>query len=146
MVKESSAACRIRAAWSEYKGYVVMQNPIDSKLCYVQAKGLPSWIFERISKSTSAGVTDETPAPIDPPAYVARCEQCGGIRWGCIRTKYNVLPSGEHRPYEAWGCLDCTGKQCPQCHGRNLVTDRAGTYCVDCLERPLKTLTDRQGV
>ena len=39
--------------------------------------------------------------------YITCCSRCGGVNWGCVGTDHDILSSGEHRPYEVWGCLNC---------------------------------------
>jgi hypothetical protein len=46
--QQADERCYIRVRWSEYKGYVIMQNPLDGKIYIVEAKGLPKWVFERL--------------------------------------------------------------------------------------------------
>jgi hypothetical protein len=64
------------------------------------------------------------------PSYIAHCRVCAGTDWGCIG-------SDEHG--EMWACLTCHFADvptCSDCHGRNIVKDALGLYCVDCKRRP----------
>lgn len=45
---------RVRVRWSEHKGYVMMQNPLDGHVHIVEAKGLPRWVFGRLEGAARA--------------------------------------------------------------------------------------------
>jgi hypothetical protein len=55
--QQANKRCHIRVRWSEYKGYVIMQNPLDGKIYIVEAKGLPKWVFERMKKQGEPGAS-----------------------------------------------------------------------------------------
>ncbi len=54
-IEGSQHRCAIRVRWSEYKGYVMMQNPLDGRVYLVEAGGLPKWVFERLQRPGEPG-------------------------------------------------------------------------------------------